>query len=105
MNTHLSNTFKPPDPAGGAIGDFKVKHSVFDPKASIKSEGRHALGRVFCCMKETRWRLPSGRDKHMNASKGNLCRVSTAGNLRGCLTQDLPLETRTLKATETPEFM
>lgn len=52
LNTHLSNTFKPPDLAGGAIGDFKVKHSVFDPKASIKSEGRQALGRVFCCMQD-----------------------------------------------------
>lgn len=73
-----------------------------------------ALGRVFCCEGRMLWehregnkmqrRLPSGCDEHMNGSNGNLCRVSAARTLTGCLAQDLPLETRTLKARETSEL-
>ena len=33
---HLSKTFKAPDSAVGAIGDLKMKDSIFNPKDSIQ---------------------------------------------------------------------
>lgn len=53
-----------------------------------------ALGRVFCCESRMLWehregnkmqRSPSGCNEHMNGGKENLCRVSPAGALTGCL--------------------